>query len=175
MKIEHQELSGYFTYRSFIDMPLPVNDFNKIKVSEAELFLIVQVNGVVTGTLSLPAQPGASERAFMDITGTVRSWFPEITLEFEGQGRPNTTISDFLYQYSGSVTRTWENGIGQRLSLTGTEFRVKDHGSGDQTYKAGATASFVSVKRDFVEPREINGVAIIPDALSCFVLKGSTT
>ena len=171
MKIESQELSGYYTYRSFLDNPLPVNDFNKIKVSEAELFLIVQLDGLVTGTLSFPAESGASEKTFMDITGTVKRWFPEITLEFEGQGRPNTTIFDFLYQYSGSVTRTWENGIGQRLSLTGTELRVKDHGSGDQTYKAGATASFVAVERDFVEPREINGVAIIPNALSMLASK----
>ena len=109
MKIESQELSGYYTYRSFLDNPLPVNDFNKIKVSEAELFLMVQLDGLVTGTLSFPAESGASEKTFMDITGTVKSWFPEITLEFEGQGRPNTTIFDFLYQYSGSVTRTWEN------------------------------------------------------------------
>jgi hypothetical protein len=171
MEIDPQELSGYYTYRSFIDNPLPVNDFNKIKVAQAELFLIVQVNGLVAGTLSLPAEPGASEKAFMDITGTVKSWFPEITLEFEGQGRPNTTIFDFLYQYSGSVTKTWESGIGQHLSLTGTEFRVKDHGSGDQIYKAGATASFVAVKRDFVEPRDINGVAIIPNALSMLASK----
>jgi len=171
MQIEPQDLSGYYTYRSFIDMPLPVIEFNKIKIEEAELFLIVQLNGMVAGTLSLPAQPGASEKVFMDINGTVKSWFPEITLEFEGQGRPNTTISDFLYQYSGTVTRTWENGIGQRLSLTGTEFRVKDHGSGDQPYKAGATASFVSIKRDFVEPREINEVAIIPEALSMLASK----
>jgi hypothetical protein len=171
MEIENQELSGYYTYRSFIDKPLPVNDFNNIKAAEAELFLIVQVNGVVAGTISLPAEQGASEKAFMDITGTVKSWFPEITLEFEGKGRPNTTIFDFLYIYSGSVTRTWENGIGQRLSLTGTEIRVQDHGSGEQIYKAGATASFVAVKRDFVEPRDINGVSIIPNALSMLASK----
>jgi hypothetical protein len=29
--------SGYGTYRSFVDKPLPVNDFNKIKFFEAEI------------------------------------------------------------------------------------------------------------------------------------------
>ena len=38
MATELQELSGYFTYRGFLDNPLPVNDFNKIKSEEAELF-----------------------------------------------------------------------------------------------------------------------------------------
>ena len=113
----------------------------------------------------------------MDVTGTVKSWSYPITLEFKGQGRPNTEIFDHLYEYSCSVTRTWENGIGQRLCLTGTVLRAQDHGSGGQVAKAGETSSFVAVKRqiwntsqtvliDFTEPRDVMGVAIIP---RCFV------
>jgi hypothetical protein len=158
--MEAQELIGYYTYRSFLNIELPVNDFNKIKFAEAELFLIVQQDGTITGTLSFPAEPGTSEKLFMDITGNVKSWSSPITLEFKGQGRPNTTIFDYLYEYSCSVTRMWENGIGQRLCLTGTVLRAQDHGSGDQVAKAGATASFVCVKREFIEPKDIKGVAI---------------
>ena len=180
--MEYQELIGYYTYRSFRDNPLPVNDFNLIKFAEAELFLIIQADGTITGTLSFPAEPGTSEKSFMDITGNVKSWSSPITLEFKGQGRPNTEIFDYLYEYSCSVTRTWENGIGQRISLTGTVLRAQDHGSGDQVAKAGATASFVAVKRqiwnalhtvliDFTEPRDITGVAIIPNALSMLASK----
>ena len=36
--MEAQELIGYYTYRSFLNNPLPVEDFNKIKFAEAELF-----------------------------------------------------------------------------------------------------------------------------------------
>jgi len=42
---------------------------------------------------------------------------------------------------------------------------VQNHGSDDQIAKAGATASFIAVQREFVEPRDIPEVAIIPSAL----------
>ena len=47
----YEELIGYYTYRSFLDNPLPVNDFNNIKSVEAELFLIIHADGAITGTL----------------------------------------------------------------------------------------------------------------------------
>ena len=144
--------------------------------------MIVQADGMITGTLSFPAEPGASEKLFMDITGNIKSWSSPITLDFKGQGRPNTEIFDYLYEYSCSVTRIWENGIGQCLCLTGTVLRAHDHGAGGQVAKAGATASFVAVKRqiwntaktffiDFTEPRDITGLAIIPSALSMLASK----
>jgi hypothetical protein len=180
--MEAQELTGYYTYRSFLDLPLPVDDFNKLRFAEAELFLIVQSDGMVGGTLSFPADVGASEKLFMDITGNVKSWSSSITLEFKGKGRPNTEIFDYLYEYSCSVTKSWEKGIGQCLSLTGTVLRAQDHGSGTQISKAGATASFIAVKRqiwnadktffiDFTEPRDISGMVIIPSALSMLASK----
>lgn len=182
IQMEAQELIGYYTYRSFLDLPLPVDDFNRIKFAEAELFLVVQSDSTVNGTLSFPAEPGASEKLFMDITGNVKSWSSPIILEFEGKGRPSTGIFDYLYDYSCSVTRTWEKGIGQCLSLTGTVLRAQDHGSGSQVAKAGATASFIAVKRqiwnaaktfftDFTEPRDVAGLAIIPSVLSMLASK----
>lgn len=118
--MEHQELTGYYTYRSFVDNPLPVNDFNNIKSVEAELFLIIHSDGGITGAVSFPAEPGALEKLFMGITGNVKGWPSPITVEFKAQGRPNTAIFDYLYEYSCSVTRTWEKDEGQRLALTGT-------------------------------------------------------
>jgi hypothetical protein len=65
----------------------------------------------------------------------------------------------------------WENAIGQRLTPTGTLVQAQDSGSGDQFTKAGTTASFVSVKRGFVEPKDIPSVAIIPEALPMVATK----
>ena len=48
--METQELIGYYTLRNFLNDPLPVDDFNRIKFLEAELFLIVQPDGTVIGT-----------------------------------------------------------------------------------------------------------------------------
>src|ERR671920_2440523 len=170
--MQYQELIGYYTYRSFHDNPLPVNDFNIIKFEEAELFLIIQADGTITGTLSLPPEPGVSEKLFMDITGNVRSGPSPLTLEFKAKGRPDTAIFDNLYEYSCSVTHIWDKGDSQRLALTGTILRSQDHSSENQNANAGVTtASFVAVKRDFPEPRDINGVAIIPSALSMLASK----
>jgi len=60
--IEYQELIGYYTFRGFIDNQLPVNDFNSIKFTEAELFLILRPDGKITGTVTFPAEPVSSEK-----------------------------------------------------------------------------------------------------------------
>lgn len=169
--IDFKELIGYYTYRSFIDNQLPVNDFNNIKSEEAELFLIVHADGTITGTFSFPAEPASSEKLSMDITGNVKNWSSPIILEFKAQGRSNTEIFEYLYEYSCSVTHTWEKDIGQLLCLTGTVLRSQDHGNENQIIKASVTASFVAVKRDFPEPRDINGVKLIPNALSMLASK----
>ena len=114
----------------------------------------------------------AQEKLFMNITGTVKNCSSPLTLEFTGQGRSNTKISDYMYEYSCSVGHIWEKGEGQRLSLIGTILRAQDHNRGEgQISKAGETASFIAVKRDFVEPRDISGVKIIPSALSMVATK----
>ncbi len=169
--MELQELTGYYTYRSFLNNPTPVDDFNKIKFAEAELFLLIQTDGTISGTLSFPAESNVSEKQFMDIKGTMKNISDQLEFEFTGQGRPNTEIFDYLYDYAGSVERIWEKGINQKISITGTVLRAQDHGSGTQMAKAGATASFVAVKREFVEPKDIDGMAIIPSALSMLASK----
>lgn len=88
--MDGKQLSGYYTYRSFLDNPLPVNDFNTIKFDEAELFLIIGTDGTITGNMSTPAISQATEKDFMDIEGTIKYLYPEITLEFQAKGRANT-------------------------------------------------------------------------------------
>jgi hypothetical protein len=161
-----RQLTGYYTYRSLLDNPLPVDDFNKIKFAEAELFLNVQTDGTITGTLSFPPQFTRSEKLFMDIIkGSVKILQDQFNFEFTAQGYKDTEIFDYLYDYYGSVTHTWKDGVNQRLSLAGTVLRAQDHRSGDHIAKAGATASFIAVQRDFVEPRDIQEISIIPSAL----------
>jgi hypothetical protein len=168
--MDGKQLSGYYTYRSFLDNPLPVNDFNTIKFDEAELFLIIGTDGTITGNMSTPALSQATEKDFMDIEGTIKYLYPEITLEFQAKGRANTKISGQLYNCSCSVAKTWDSGIDQRGCLIGNILRVKDHDS-EEVAKAGVTNSFIAVKRDFVEPRDITGVSLIPTAQSMLASK----
>jgi hypothetical protein len=164
MDIRH--LSGYYTYRSFIDTPAPVNDFNKIRFAEAELYIHVQLDGTLSGTLSFPANPGSSEKAIMDIeAGRVKPELDVIKVQFNARGRQNSSISDYLYSYYGVTMHEWKNDIIQKQAFSGTILRLQDHKSGERIAKAGMTASFIAVKRDFVEPRDIKEIALIPRAL----------
>ena len=153
------EAVGYYTYRSFLNQP--VGAPNDILWGDGELFLLISDEGTVTGTLAFPPDPGAPQKDFMDLSGTVTSW-NQLSLRFVGKGRAGTWISDYEYEYDCSMAHEWDTASPpQRLGLVGTVRRNKDHG----TAKAGATASFIAVKRDFVEPRLIPGIALIPEAV----------
>ena len=111
---------------------------------------MVHTDGTITGTLSFPAQYAQAEKQFMDITkGSIKISQDQFNFEFTAQGRKDTEIFDYLYNYYGSVIHTWENGIDQRLSLAGSVLRAQDLGLGDYIAKAGATASFIAVTKRF--------------------------
>jgi len=149
MKIE--ELIGYYTFRSFRDRPDPVNDFNTIKFAETELFLHVGDDGVVSGLAAFPADTTPHRKGVMDLAGKVSSWEP-LRLHFVGKGQPHTEMADSEYEHDCTVAPTWDFSVPpQRTVLSGTVRCNKNHG----TATAGATASFVAVKRDFAEPRTI--------------------
>jgi hypothetical protein len=138
-------LTGTYTYRSFLDLPAPVDDFRKLEFAQLELQLAVQPDGSVTGALVFPAAAGA-QPAVMDISGQVAASPLQVT--FTGRGRAGSAIADFHYEYDGGLLRHWENGTGQRPTLAGTVLRAEDHGSGATLAKAGFTASWLAVRRD---------------------------
>ena len=154
------EAIGYYTYRSFLNRPVGVP--NDILWGEGELFLLISDEGSVTGTLAFPADSGAARKDFMDLSGTVTAWTP-LAFRFVGKGRAGSAIAEFEYEYDCRVAHEWDTAAPpQRPSLIGTVRRNKDHGQA----KAGATASFIAVHRDFVEPRAVPGIALIPEAVT---------
>jgi hypothetical protein len=154
------DIIGYFTYRSFQNQP--VGSPNDILWGEGELVLFITDEGDVIGTLAFPAESGAEQKDFMDLSGTLTGW-SDLSFRFVARGRKESAISDYEYEYDCKVAHAWDSASPpQRLALVGTVRRNKDHSQA----KAGATASFVAVKRDFVEPRTIKGVALIPEAVS---------
>jgi hypothetical protein len=142
-----QELTGTYTYRSFLDRPEPVDDFNRLRFAELELRLSVDSEGIITGALVFSASPGA-EPLTMEINGQVSEGSSPTHFSYTGQGRAGTPIADFHYAYDGIILRQWQAGIDQRLTLAGTVLRAADHGSGTTLARAGQTASFLAVKRD---------------------------
>jgi hypothetical protein len=159
--MDHQDLTGYYTYRSFLNRQTPADDFNSIRFGEGELFLWVAPDGTVQGTLAFPAAALATEKDFMDITGRVTNWTPP-TIELTGLGRPETGTAEFDYRYQGTLAPTFTDAVNQRPAFVGTVLRAKPHGAA----QAGFTASFVAVKRDFLRPKDIPGVALIPEAVT---------
>src|SRR5918995_670789 len=141
IRVDDDELSGTYTYRSFLDNPAPVDDFNTLRFAQLELQLSLQSDGTITGDLaSTRAQPWV-----MVITGTVSA--SSLThFRLTGKGRPNTAIADFHYEYDGMVLAHWETKVGQRTTLAGIVLRAADHGSGVDPARAGQTASFLAVK-----------------------------
>ena len=144
--MEPRELAGTYTYRSFLNRPEPVDDFNRLRFAQLELRLSVQADGIISGALVFPAAAGAEPQA-MDVNGHVSADSPD-HFSFTGKGRPGTPIADFHYEYDGMLLRRWETGVGQRQTLAGTVLRAEDHGSGPTLAPAGQTASFLAVKRD---------------------------
>jgi hypothetical protein len=142
-----EELTGTYTYRSFLDRPEPVDDFNRLRFAQLELRLLAQPDGTMTGALVFPTSPESDPLA-MDVEGEASAPSGLTQFRFTGKGRPNTEIADFHYEYQGILLAHWETGIGQRLTLAGTVLRAADHGSGASLAKAGQTASFLAVKRD---------------------------
>ncbi|GAA2786724.1 hypothetical protein [Kitasatospora aburaviensis] len=140
------ELTGTYTYRSFLNRPEPVDDFNKLRFAQLELRLQAGRDGAVSGALVFSEEPGG-ETIAMDMTGQASGTSP-VAFTLTGRGRPNSPIADFHYEYDGIVLRHWEAGIGQRMTLAGTVLRAEDHGSGSSLARAGQTASFLAVKRD---------------------------
>ncbi|MGI5359306.1 hypothetical protein ACQI4E_28880 [Streptomyces sp. CA-252508] len=140
------ELTGTYTYRSFLNRPEPVEDFNKLRFAQLELRLGAEPDGAVNGVLVFSEEPGAEPIA-MEMTGRASGSSP-VAFTLTGKGRPNSPIADFHYEYDGIALRHWEAGIGQRTTLAGTVLRAADHGSGSSLAKAGQTASFLAVRRD---------------------------
>ena len=163
--MEASDLSGVYTYRSFRDIDDPNTDVGSLLFGQGELTLFVQRDGVVTGTLAFPADAFANSKDFMDLAGSVSSWSP-VTITFTGTGRDKTGIADFEYTYSLKPTERWPDGKEQKTALVGTVLRAKDHGQPPNVAKAGVTASVVAIKRQFVEPKDVKDVGLLPEALA---------
>jgi hypothetical protein len=160
------ELTGTYTYRSFINEPQFVVDFNKLQFAQGELTLFASLDGSLSGILAWPTNEDDSKRAIMNVQGQIVSREP-LLIQFDGVGREGSAISDYVYKYELTAARHWTESTAPRLCLVGSVMRAKDHG----TAKAGYTTSVIAVQRDFVEPRDIAGVALTPSAIEMLASK----
>ncbi|MFF2351097.1 hypothetical protein ACFVVL_15100 [Kitasatospora sp. NPDC058115] len=135
------DLTGTYTYRSFLELPDPVDDFNRLRFAQATLELTASADGTVGGELIL-SDPGEEPAIIMDMAGTATAASSRVSFTLSGRGRP--PVADFHYEYDGGILRHWETGVHQRVVLAGTVLRAEPHGGAP----AGQTASFLAVRRD---------------------------
>ena len=159
--MEPFEITGTYTYRSFINNPDVVGDFSQLAFAEAEITLFAGLDGSISGILAWPTNADDTKRDAMDLTGEIVDREP-LLIRLEGIGRKGSAIETFDYKYELTLAREWPETTSPRICLVGSVIRAKDHG----TAKAGVTASVIAVKRDFVEPRDMPGVALAPSTVA---------
>jgi hypothetical protein len=134
--------AGVWRYRSFLNNPAPVgNDPAKLEtILFAEALWTVKDAAVTVfdGELSF----GPSN--VMDLKGvvTVAQNGVAAHAHIVGKGRPGTSTEHLFYDYDGSLTESWPNGVNQVPAITGSVIRVQPH-DGEP---AGLVASFIAVK-----------------------------
>jgi hypothetical protein len=134
--------AGTWTYRSFLNNPAPVGrDPQKL---EALLFA-----EAVWTVKDAPATVFEGELSFgagnvMDLKGVVTPAKDGVPphAHIVGKGRPGTPTEHYFYDYDGSLTEHWPNGVKQVPAITGSVIRVKPHDG----QPAGLVASFIAVK-----------------------------
>lgn len=134
--------AGTWTYRSFLNNPALVgNDPAKLEAllfAEGVLTVEATVNTIFKAELSFG--PGS----VMELTGVVTPAQPGRPphAHIIGVGKPGSPLADYFYDYEGSLTEHWPNGVNQVPAITGSVIRVKPH-NGEP---AGLVASFLAVK-----------------------------
>lgn len=136
-------LSGNWTYRSFINNPIPVaDDPNKalaLIFGEGQLRFTSAAGRIFKAVLDFGGD------AAMDLYGTIvdgGGLIPQV-LQITGTGREGTSTAKWVYQYQGYVVPDWAEGVNQVPAMVGTVIRTIPHGAGS----AGVVASFVAVKQ----------------------------
>jgi hypothetical protein len=135
-------LAGTWIYRSFLNDPVPVgNDPTKL---EALLFAEAQWTVEDTPATIFEGKLSFGAGNVMDLRGVVSpdSSAARAHVHIVGEGRPGTSTEHFFYDYDGSLTEQWPNGVKQVPAITGSVIRVKGHDG----QPAGLVASFIAVK-----------------------------
>ena len=134
--------AGKWIYRSFLNDPV-LTDGDPAKLIK---LLFAEATWTVKDT---DAKVFVGELSFgpndiMDLEGVITPGSNNTPhhVHIIGKGRPGTSTAPLFYDYDGSLTEKWPNGINQIPAITGSVIRVKPH----DNKPAGVVASFIAVK-----------------------------
>lgn len=120
-------LVGVWTYRSFLNISEPVDDFNKLRFGQGEMaFESASEPGTVRGQLAFRSDPPAETDPRLLLQGSVQTGNP-FSVRFQGTGVAGTSAAGWVYDYVGYFVPEWPNGKGQQPVLVGTVIRTVPH------------------------------------------------
>lgn len=128
---------GTWTYRSFHNNPAPVDDFNDIRLWQADLKLEPDGPGLVKGRIE-------SGGYALNIRGSVSMDNGTPCIKLRAVGLAGTSTDGWVYDYAGVLATGWPDGDGQRPAIVGTVIRTVPHAP---SRPAGASYSFVAVNK----------------------------
>jgi hypothetical protein len=146
---------GVWTYRSFFNYPGPVGSIDDLLLAEGEMVFEAAESEATRGQLAFRSKKLDKSDARLALIGSLDSGSPG-TIRFRGTGDATTSAKGWVYDYVGYLVPDWPSGLDQRPAIVGSVTRAVDHpGSGGTIHRAGEVFSFVAVRRDFPEPREV--------------------
>jgi hypothetical protein len=149
--MQNEFIRGVWTYRSFINTPDPVDDFNKLWFGQGELVFEPAADpGAVRGQLAFRSLPPAKDDPRLSVSGSFWTGNP-CSVSFQGKGIPGTGAAEWVYDYVGYLVPQWSDGKEQKQALVGSVIRTVPHDG----KPAGVVGSFIAVKVDFPEPRTV--------------------
>ena len=160
----HDYLYGVWIYRSLINNPKPLDlrterlreTIDSFIFGQGELVFYKNFNGQLAGELSLYGdEESKTILTKFHLVGSTEEGSPGV-IRLQGKGKvkdANGVEEEWVYDYLGYPVPSWPNGSKQRSSIVGSVIRTVPHSGGKA--RAGAVASFVAVKQDFPEPRNV--------------------
>jgi hypothetical protein len=134
---------GIWRYRSFQNIPGPIENFNEIKFGQALLTLWEEAPDQLSGYLEFGKEFNDN---YLDMSGTVQD-SDRPTVRLRGTGVKDTDTDGWIYDYIGYLAPSWRfpalEGDSQRRTIVGTLIRTVRHGPGIRP--AGYSGSFVAV------------------------------
>jgi hypothetical protein len=154
--MSNEFLTGAWTYRSFYNLPESAEDFNKLKLAEADLtFESYSEPGELRGQMAFRSNPPEKNDARLMITGSAQTGNP-FSIHMRGIGVAGTEAEGWIYEQVGYFVPRWPSSDDQRPAIVGSVSRMVPHSDGHGGMRpAGFVGSFIAVKRDTPEPREV--------------------
>ena len=141
---EYKKFLGQWVYRSLRNDTDLAKEFNQLEFGRGIITIdSIGEDFIAEAALRIPGN-GVPDYYVLNLTGElVRRENQIAEIKMRGEGIDNSSTEGWVYDYSGFLIPAWSNGIDQAFVITGSVFRVSDHG----TAKAGYVGTFYMVHK----------------------------